>query len=396
MPDEVAFFYIFRSLDKGFSDFYHARMVPAISHISAARFWLSCGQQDIPRHFLDSSSSSKECPLSADSHLGNASRRALAANRQAGIADCHRDTATCRHNAAERRPLSADCLDAARSTFSIEQDEPLHFLVSGQNNRRILEGAVSHSINGELPPRSILGYSAGAKIGIVSPEISFIQMACLLSRIDAIRYGSALCGRFAAPANTGELPARKPLTNVHDIRKHLKASPRMSGRKQASAVLPYIIENTRSPREIDIALFLSLPIRKGGFGLPRPVINESVRLDKPLRTRNQYGGTSYIESFECDMVWHISGKTIVVEYQGEQYHERQFNIHRDSIKRNALIEQGVRVFTLSNEQFRDFDQFKRFATLLKETLGVRPRSRISDSEQRQKSLHAQLVRPFAL
>lgn len=250
MPDEVAFFYIFRSLDKGFSDFYHARMVPAISHISAARFWLSCGQRDVPRHFLDSSSNSKECPL------------------------------------------SADCLDAARSTFSIEQDEPLHFLVSGQNNRRILEGAVSHSINGELPPQSILGYSAGAKIGIVSPEISFMQMACLLSRVDAIRYGSALCGRFAAPADTGKLPARKPLTNVHDIRKHLKASPRMNGRKQASAILPYIIENTRSPREIDVALFLSLPIRKEGFGLPRPAINESVRLDKPLRTRNQYGETT--------------------------------------------------------------------------------------------------------
>lgn len=96
------------------------------------------------------------------------------------------------------------------------------------------------------------------------------------------------------------------------------------------------------------------------------------------------------------MVWHISGKTIVVEYQGEQYHERQFSIHRDSIKRNALIEQGVRVFTLSNEQFRDFEQFKRFATLLKKTLGVRPRSRISDPEQRQKSLHTQLVRPFTL
>ena len=119
-----------------------------------------------------------------------------------------------------------------------------------------------------------------------------MQMACLLSRIDAIRYGSALCGRFAVPADTGKLPARKPLTNVHDIRKHLKVSPRMSGRKQASAVLPYIIENTRSPREVDVALFLSLPIRKGGFGLPRPAINESVRLDKPLRTRNQYGETT--------------------------------------------------------------------------------------------------------
>ena len=146
MPDEVAFFYIVRPLDKGFSDLYHARMVSAISHISTSRFWLSCGQQDIPRHFLDSSSNSKECPLSADR------------------------------------------LDTARSTFSIEQDEP------------------------------------------------------------------------------------------------------------------------------------------------------------------------------------------------PQYHERQFSIHRDSIKRNALIEQGVRVFTLSNEQFRDFEQFKRFATLLKETLGVRPRSRISDPE----------------
>lgn len=350
-------------------------MVPAISHISAARFWLSCSQQSVPHHILDSSPNNKECPLSAD---------------------CHRDTSTRRLDTADRRPLTADCLDTACTIFSIEQNEPLHFLVSGQGNRRVLEGAVSHSINGELPPRSILGYSAEAEIGIVSPEISFIQMSCLLSRIDAIRYGSALCGRFTAPTNTGGLLARNPLTCVHDIRKHLEASPQMSGRKQAVALLPYIIENTRSPREIEVALFLSLPIRKGGLGLPRPAINESVRLDKPLRTRNQYGGTSYVESFECDMVWHVADKTIVVEYQGEQYHERQFDIHRDSIKRNALIEQGIHVFTLSNEQFRDFDQFGRFTTLLKETMGVRPRSRISDSEQRQRNLHAQLIKPFVL
>ena len=241
---------------------------------------------------------------------------------------------------------------------------------------------MSHSIDGELPPRSILGYSAGAKIGIVSPEISFMQMACLLSRVDAIRYGSALCGRFAAPADTGRLPARKPLTNVHVIRKHLKASPQMSGRKQASAVLPYIIENTRSPREY-VALFLSLPIRKGGFGLPRPAINESVRLDKPVRT--QYGGRSYIESFECDMVWHISGKTIMVEYQGEQYHEHQFSIHRDSIKRNSLIEQRVRVFTLSNEQLR-LRPIQAVRYVVERNLGHSATLDIS-TEQRQKSLH---------
>ena len=70
------------------------------------------------------------------------------------------------------------------------------------------------------------------------------------------------------------------------------------------------------------------------------------------------------------MVWHISGKTIMVEYQGEQYHEHQLQHPSHSIiKETALIEQRVRVFTLSNEQFRDFDQFKRFATLLKETFG---------------------------
>lgn len=153
-------------------------MVPAISHISAARFWLSCSQQSVPHHILDSSPNNKECPLSAD---------------------CHRDTSTRRLDTADRRPLTADCLDTACTIFSIEQNEPLHFLVSGQGNRRVLEGAVSHSINGELPPRSILGYSAEAEIGIVSPEISFIQMSCLLSRIDAIRMDQHCAGASRRP-----------------------------------------------------------------------------------------------------------------------------------------------------------------------------------------------------
>ena len=163
MPDEVPFFQFFAHWTKAFPIFIMSRMVPAISrYIGSAVLALLRPTRHC--HFLDSSSNSKEYPLSADCHLGNASRRG--ACRQSPSRHCRlplrcRDLQArrCRTPAAERH-----CLDAARSAFSIEQDGTAPFRSSsGQNNRRILEGAVSHSIDGELPPRLILGYSAGAE-----------------------------------------------------------------------------------------------------------------------------------------------------------------------------------------------------------------------------------------
>ena len=207
---------------------------------------------------------------------------------------------------------------------------------------------------------------------------------------------AGLCGRFAVPADSGKLPARKPLTNVHDIRKHLKASPRMSGRKQASAVLPYIIENTRSPREVDVALFCHSRLEREALDC---LALQSER-KRPIRQAGERETNTAEQaiSSRSNATW--CGISLAKPSWSNTRANNTTNTNSASIatrsKKLPYRAESSRIHPLSNEQLRDFDQFKRFATLLKETLGIRPRSRISDPEQRQKSLHAQLVRPFAL
>ncbi|MDO4443802.1 MAG: hypothetical protein Q4B69_08030 [Slackia sp.] len=334
-------------------------MHPAISHISAARFWVGCDDD------------------------------------QALAVKPFSDEATNEQSIA----LSADALEAVRSTLAIDAQETVHFLAGLQKLRRTLAGASCHSISNPLPQESFVEMVGLQEALIVSPELSFVQMGAALHFVDLVRYGSALCSLFAIDRSDPNRPIirrEKPIASIESISRFIESAPRMKGAKMARSAIPCILENARSPLEIDAALHMCLPRCKGGSGLPRPILNQKIWLDRPIETTDRAGVRRYIDSFECDLVWEDGSKTVVVEYQGESYHSHESAIHRDSVKINALASQGVRVFVLTKKQLYDLVQFRRFVESLRKAIGARDRSSVRDFEQRQTQLHARLVSPLQL
>lgn len=335
-------------------------MQPAISHASAARFWRAYGTPGMPsvRRVSDDSPP-------APSIL---------------------DAATARR---------------ARTLPVIRQENVVHFTASSQKLRRASRGVLCHSVSNALPAEAVLEIAGAHEISIVSPELSFVQMSSALSFLDLIRYGSMLCSLFSidqSDTRRASMLHRRmtPVASVKSIGRFVESAPHMKGRAIARRALRYIVENARSPLEIDAALHLCLPRKQGGSNLPEPCLNQKIWLAQPVEAIDARGQIRYIDAYECDLVWTQNEKTVVVEYQGEAYHGLESDMHRDSIKANVLSSQGIRVFTLTKAQLYDLRQFQRFVDALQNALGIHARCTVSDFEQRQARLHAELIRPLNL
>lgn len=337
-------------------------MQPAISHISAARFWRAYGSPGMP--------------------------------------NVHRVTHDDSRGVSALAP-DAETVRRARVLPVIRQEAVVHFTVGSQQLRRTPEGTLCHSVSNALPEQAVLEIAGGHGISIVSPELSYIQMSSRLSFLDLIRYGSMLCSLFSIEPSDARRPGTlhrrvSPVSSVKAIDRFVESAPRMKGRAAARRALRYVVENARSPLEIDTALHLCLPQKRGGSGLPKPCLNQKIWLAQPFEAVDAGGRIRYIGEYECDLVWTRKEKTVVVEYQGEAYHGLESDMHRDSIKANALSSQGIRVFTLTKAQLYDLRQFRRFAAALQNALGIHVRCTVNDFDQRQTRLHAEVIRPMRL
>lgn len=301
--------------------------------------------------------------------------------------------------ARDDMPPTARDAAIARAAMPFVGKERVHFLVHGGACKRLLKGGVCHCATDAIALETAVDLDGWPQLSVVTPEVSFVQMSTELSRIDHIRYGSLLCGLFALDpfCKPGEnrLVKRGPLTSIERMQGVIASLPHMKGKREAAANVRYLVERARSPMEIDAALHLGLPRPFGGSGLHAPQLNQRIALDTPVEVVDAFGRARTLASYECDLVWRMPGRTVIVEYQGEFEHSGEANIHRDSLKLNALAAQHVRVFTLTKAQFYDLTQYRHFADALRSALEIRDRTRLTDYDKRQRKLHQQLSRPLA-
>lgn len=241
-------------------------MQPAISHISAARFWRAYGSPGMPRV-----------------------RRASGEDRSASSA---LDAATARR---------------ARALPVIRQEAVVHFTVGSQQLRRTPEGTLCHSISNALPADAVFEITGACEVAVVSPELSFVQMGSELSFLDLIRYGSMLCSLFSIEPSDARRPGTlhrrvSPVSSVKAIDRFVESAPRMKGRAAARRALRSVVENARSPLEIDTALHLCLP--KSGEGpacLSRVLTRKygSRSLSKPSMPEGGFATSANMNATSC-------------------------------------------------------------------------------------------------
>lgn len=256
-------------------------------------------------------------------------------------------------------------------------------IVTPQGGYRSRGGVCVHRSCAALPAKSFIQLKDN--IFIASPELSFVQAATELPFYQLIHYGCALCGGYVLSdeSETGIL-SRDPLSSVKKLQAYLQTCECMNGLKAARKALPYILENSWSPRESTSGLLISLPYKHGGKALSDIRLNQ--RIDIPAHLRSMTDRNYFV----ADFFW--PGKMVAAEYDSDVAHSGDAPRMTDAIKRNLLPLMGYTPFSFTRLQVNSDREMDKACDNLRALLRVRPRQKIpQDYAQRKAELRRQLL-----
>jgi len=283
--------------------------------------------------------------------------------------------------------------------------EPVHILLRRASDRRYSPLVREHVCKANLPDGCFIDLGGG--LAVCSPELLFLLMASRLSLIGLILLGFELCGTYsmredssgqqATPpiVTSSSQPTRKEvgfntrpaLTSVTRLAAFLASVPGMTGRVKALRALRYVIDGSASPMETKLALLLTLPNALGGYGFPKAELNHRITPAK----RDKRGAAQ--KHYDCDLFW--PDHHVALEYDSDLFHTTTERMVRDAVRRNALSMLGVKVYTVTNEQFQSEAAMNRMAYILARAMSLRLRPTLKNYPARRRALHRLLIRAYS-
>ena len=251
---------------------------------------------------------------------------------------------------------------AVRDRF-FSDESLIHTTVAHARLRRAGGGIETSVRKGPFHPRSFMRIEDGLYVS--TPEMTFCEMASVLSLERLIALGFELCGTYRRASTFGL--ARydaTPLTSPGALASFIDKSPQFKGMKKARRALPCILAGSASPRESELAMLLCLPYSLGGYGLPHPTMNAEMPLPKNVAATGR-------SSLRCDLYWPAA--RLDVEYDSAEFHSAARLLANDSMRRIALESMDVTSVNLTAEHLRRASLFDEAAQGIARILGKRVR-----------------------
>lgn len=242
-------------------------------------------------------------------------------------------------------------LDPAKNTVDL--------LVSSQNEKRHWDGFSFHILPPGVPERSF--WQVDEDLLVACPELCLLLLANDLSLIETIKVAMSFCGiyRLEGDEESKSIFHRKPVMTVDGALSYLAKVKDVGSATKARRALSYTLPNSGSPMETRMVLPLFLPRTMGGFGLPRPTMNEAIELnDRAMAIL----GTDE-DTCAGDAVWTdvATGLKIILEYQSFEYHNSMASFGRDYARALALESMGHTVIFVSKVQLENPTQLAEIA-----------------------------------
>lgn len=236
----------------------------------------------------------------------------------------------------------------------------MHVLVPKGADHSQAEGYERHQWDSHIPDNSFckLAYN----VYVSTPEFSYLQLAGLLTMQQLIEVGYWLCAKYRANRDGSPIPV-EPVTSVERIEVYLSNADGCYGARKARRALKWVVNNARSPMEVNTSMLAALPTRLGGYGFGNPCINYQIntRDFDPLtldREDRQY--------FEIDLYW--PKKRVGLEYDGSD-HLIPEQLRKDKRRLNCLMANGEKVLVVMYDQLKDEDARTRTMNQLAKLLG---------------------------
>lgn len=246
-----------------------------------------------------------------------------------------------------------------------------HVLASEIVRRQEGSAFRSHAWGREYPAGSFV--KTGRDVLVESPELSFVRIAGAYPIARTIEYGRELCGGYALSQTDAGFRDRPAVTTPDRLRRYVQRADGMPGVKTARRACKYVVGGSASPMETIVYLLLCLPCALGGYGLPAPVMNARVVLEKGVArydsTRRVVGRRYRV----CDLYW--PSAHVAIEYDGFRYHATKERLRADAVRRNELEERGEMVLTVTGGQVEGWRAMEVVAGQVARRVGHRLRDR---------------------
>ena len=258
---------------------------------------------------------------------------------------------------------SAEKLEELRA-FNVDNplygQKPITILVPTTTRRRTSGDILCRYAPPQLPERSFAQLRPG--LYLTSPELTYVRMASFKSEMQLAQIAMNLCARYYLELKSGNICDRSMfLTTPDRLRSFCLATSDIRGSKKALSALRWIYPNSGSPAETTVQLLLTLPLGRGGFGLPMTHMNYDVAAGHLACISEQQG-----YSVDCANPVEKVG----VEYDGQASHS---NPSHDKRRRNELKALGWDIYPLEKDTLENPDRMIRFARIVALRLKTRLR-----------------------
>lgn len=268
----------------------------------------------------------------------------------------------------------------------------LDLMVPKRADRRRTKHVATHLCTNELPAGSFipLGHWRG-DLGayVCSPELAFLQAVHDGDAAEAIYAGYAMTADYRldnlAPGGvtSRDMGMRDgKLTTMELIAAYIEKSPKVRDIAKAKALLAYVIEGSRSPRESGLCMFMSLPARYGGYALGKAELNKKYFIrdgyndgrKRKLRVLERMPDITLTAKAEVGVDKVRAGLlpevlTALVDYDSDAIHDGSDKIHKDAERRNELqLLNGVAYFTVTTDQASDYEKLVRLCERIRRKL----------------------------
>jgi len=238
---------------------------------------------------------------------------------------------------------------------------PLSISVGSAAGRSRIAGVASHVWSQSLPRGSFCAIGQG--IYVSSLELCFLQLASVLELRQLIYLGFELCGTYGMGGFGAGGKQPDPLSSTARLAAFLSRTPGVPGHKKAMRAMKYIIDNSASQAESQLAMTMCLPYMLGGFGLPKPILNCHIAL------REYASKATRQQDFYCDAFW--PEYRLALEYDSDQYHTGAKRIAADAARRNSLAYGDILVVTATKADMNNIGRTKRLAQIMAKHLRKR-------------------------
>lgn len=273
----------------------------------------------------------------------------------------------------------------------------LDLMVPTRAGRRRTKHVATHLCTNELPAGSFisLGHWRGDLDAYVcSPELAFLQAAHDGDAPEAIYAGYAMTSDYRldnlAPGGVTSRDAGMRdgrLTTKELIAAYIEKSPKVRDVAKAKALLAYVIEGSRSPRESGLCMFMSLPARYGGYALGKAELNKkyfirdgySAGRKRELRVLERTPDITLTAKAEVGLDKVRAGLlpevlTALIDYDSDAIHDGSEKIQKDAERRNELqMLNGVAYFTVTTDQASHYEKLVRLCERIRRKLHRRKR-----------------------